>query len=1172
MKTGSLRTFEQRGFYSGSYKIELTDYEGLDFSRRCFVFPGQSSAYAGMFRAELGVVPALTARFEKADALCEKYGLPAVSRFVLTPETLSNTELYEVRNPALFTLEVALAEAMIEKGIAPAIVTGHSFGEYASFVLAGIAKFEDVFDIVVARDRFSPAARTLGTMIVASATTEDIGQCLTEGHYFVSNINSPKQLVISVRPEHERETLSALKKARIAAKALTEMGQPYHSPMMEGVSLKLAAYVQEKAFTFSAPKVPMISSVTTEVLDASNFESLGGAAHVRDLIARQSLAPVHFQKQIEASVMKGVLNFLEVGPGESCSQFVTDCLEGKVFKTNKVARILEGNEKSRARKTKQISKENSGVLSVLSKVIASVTGYHVDEISVQDNFQEDLGIDSIRKAEIVFKFMESMKDPSDLSAISHINLSEIKRIEDVIEHFERSEAMAATKREAPARFERYVEDWENTPITDFERLATPDVVFGERLTIELGTNLRENLGRLEKLGPNSTLTFLARRENATDLAQPETAFKSRLEPLIFALRAIHQRNERWSTRIALVTEDGCHPYSAALDGFLKSWLREEGFEAYRSISIDILSTVTNLEELVRENFLDMRFNEIRYEKGQRLAKRWVARAPGLPRQMPEQPVIVSLGGGRGIGAAILESFCEIYPKSHVYILGRSSADEPAIAKNLEKLKSLCSHVVYVQADATKPESLRETFSVVASEHGTIDVVFNGVGKEVSRSLKTKTDQDVWEELASKVVPSTELWQLAKQHPVRRIVNYSSIAASFGNIGQTIYALANQIMAGLDRHYDLEKTQVTTLVLPPWDNLGMTENEIILKSLKSRRIALLPKEQGTRLVVDEILCGDSHQAAFLDTNDVRAYDRDITDRQAHATIFASPISTGYPLPMPRLNLRDSSYLMDHVINGNIIYPASSALATMVYAAYHYHQGANVIEGFDARSFVAPDAEKSDVGLEIERLGTDRIQMKMLSPRAVHFQCEAVRRKEPPTGVPAREFVKDLQINPQPLYFTEAVLFNKHYQLATELWFDKDKNILQITRASELTRYTPLATYDRLQQWFEATLQALGGKLLWQTSHCWVPTRIRSITMRFDRGISDALQHRIQISRIDKDRSYADAFVLNSKGEVVIEMLGIEDVPVSKNAVPNKFHVKKVDLDEWSMVDRREMNAP
>ena len=1172
MKTGSLRTFEQRGFYSGSYKIELTDYEGLDFSRRCFVFPGQSSAYAGMFRAELGVVPALSRRFEIADAFCEKYSLPLVSRFVLTPETLSNAELLEVRNPALFTLEVALAEAMIEKGLAPAIVTGHSFGEYASLVVSGIASFEDIFDIVVARDRFSPPARTLGAMIVANSTAEEIAQHLPAGQYFISNVNSPKQIVLSVRPEHERETLTALKKARIAAKTLTEMGQPYHSPMMEGVSHKLAAYVTEKAFPFSPPNVPMISSVTGNVIDAQNFESLGGAAHVRDLIARQSLAPVHFQTQIEASVRRGVLNFLEVGPGESCSQFVTDCLEGKVFKTNKVARILEGNDKSRARKTKQISKENSGVLSVLSKVIASVTGYHVDEISVQDNFQEDLGIDSIRKAEIVFKFMESMKDPSDLSAISHINLSEIKRIEDVIEHFERSEAMAANKREAPARFERYVEEWESAPITDFERLATPDVVYGETCTVELGAALEGGLPPLEKLGANATVILLARREEATDLENPERAFRTRLEPLVKALRSIHQRDKRWSARIALVTEDGCHVYASALDGFLKSWLREEGFEAYRSIHLENLASVPDLAALVRENFLDMRFNEIRYEKGERFAKRWVARAPGLPRQMPERPVVVSLGGGRGIGAAILESFVGLYPGAHLYILGRSSAEEPAITKNLEKLRAGCSHVVYVKADATSPESLREIFSVVAKEHGAIDVVLNGVGKEVSRSLKTKTDQDIWEELASKIVPSTELFAISKSLPVRRIVNYSSIAATFGNIGQTIYALANQIMAGLAKHYDAAKTQVTTLVLPPWDNLGMTENEIILKSLKSRRIALLPKDQGTKLVVDELLCGDAHQAAFLDTNDVRAYDRDITDRQAHASVFASPISTGYPLPMPRLNLRDSSYLMDHVINGNVIYPASSALATMVYTAYHYHQGANVIEGFDARSFIAPDQEKSEVGLEIERIGTDRIQMKMLSPRAVHFVCEAVRRKEPPTGTPAREFVRDLQINPQPLYFTEAVLFNKHYQLATELWFDKDKNILQITRASELTRYTPLATYDRLQQWFEATLQALGGKLLWQTSYCWVPTRIRSITMRFDRGIGDELQHRIQISRIDKDRSYADAFVLNSKGEVVIEMLGIEDVPVSKNAVPNKFHVKKVDLDEWSMVDRREMNAP
>jgi malonyl CoA-acyl carrier protein transacylase len=148
--------FQQKGYFGGRYTTTFTKYEGFDFSRRGFVFPGQSSAFPGMMKEELTNSPVAVALFKKADELAAKLDLPPVSDYVFNPERLSNPNKALLRNPALFTVQVAIAQHLESIGLTPALVTGHSFGEYAAVVISEIGKFEDLFEIVVMRDRFSP--------------------------------------------------------------------------------------------------------------------------------------------------------------------------------------------------------------------------------------------------------------------------------------------------------------------------------------------------------------------------------------------------------------------------------------------------------------------------------------------------------------------------------------------------------------------------------------------------------------------------------------------------------------------------------------------------------------------------------------------------------------------------------------------------------------------------------------------------------------------------------------------------------------------------------------------------------------------------------------------------------------------------------------------------------
>jgi len=125
---------KSQGYYFGSYNILMDEYLGVDFSRRCFVFPGQGAAFPGMFKNEYFNFETIREKFEKADLMALKFGLQKISDYILNPEDLKKETLPIVRNLALFTLEVALHEFFVSKKIVPKIVTGHSFGEYAALV------------------------------------------------------------------------------------------------------------------------------------------------------------------------------------------------------------------------------------------------------------------------------------------------------------------------------------------------------------------------------------------------------------------------------------------------------------------------------------------------------------------------------------------------------------------------------------------------------------------------------------------------------------------------------------------------------------------------------------------------------------------------------------------------------------------------------------------------------------------------------------------------------------------------------------------------------------------------------------------------------------------------------------------------------------------------------
>lgn len=282
------------------------------------LFSPQGSQAVGMGRELADRSPAARERFAEADAVL---GWP-VSRVSWTgPED----ELNDTRQtqPCLFTTSLAglaaLQEALATRGhvLRPALVAGHSVGEYAALVAAGVVAFADGLRLVAERARLMADAGVEGGMAaVMGLDREQVAAVVAASGppdgLVVANDNAPGQVVISGATASidaaEPELLAAGARRVIRLK----VSGPFHSPRMEPVGAALSHAFATVDWHDAEP--PLVSNVTADAVVA--------ASAIRDLLARQVSAPVEWVASVRQMVALGVDTFVEVGSGAALAGMV----------------------------------------------------------------------------------------------------------------------------------------------------------------------------------------------------------------------------------------------------------------------------------------------------------------------------------------------------------------------------------------------------------------------------------------------------------------------------------------------------------------------------------------------------------------------------------------------------------------------------------------------------------------------------------------------------------------------------------------------------------------------------------------------------------------------------------------------------------------------------------
>lgn len=276
---------------------------------KAFVFPGQGAQFVGMGKDLYDNNPLAKELFEKANDILG-YSITDIM-FNGTDEELKQTK---VTQPAVFLHSVISALCMGDSFV-PAMVAGHSLGEFSALVAAGALSFEDGLKLVYARamamqKACEAAPSTMAAIIgLPDEKVEEIcAEVNKEGHVCVpANFNCPGQLVISGNIEAINEACEKLKAAGAKRALPLKVGGAFHSPLMQPAKDELQAAIEKTEF--HAPKCPVYQNV--DGMPHTN------PAEIKTNLIAQLTSSVKWTKCVQSMIADGADDFTECGPGKA---------------------------------------------------------------------------------------------------------------------------------------------------------------------------------------------------------------------------------------------------------------------------------------------------------------------------------------------------------------------------------------------------------------------------------------------------------------------------------------------------------------------------------------------------------------------------------------------------------------------------------------------------------------------------------------------------------------------------------------------------------------------------------------------------------------------------------------------------------------------------------------
>lgn len=274
-------------------------------ARTALIFPGQGSQRPGM----LDSIPendTLERLLDAAEALAGLELRALAESDTPSPEELSDTR---VAQPLLYLADWAWGVAVLESGVLPVALAGHSLGELAALALAGVFSVEAGLELVVERSKLmaSTAAATPGSMAAVLGLTGEAVSSTVKGmdDVWLANDNSPGQVVISGTIAGIAAAGDRLTEAGARRIVPLKVAGPFHSPLMAPARDEFEKIVLQAEFRDAS--IPVLQN--TEPSPATDAEV------IRERLLGQITAPVRWVETMRSLGSHGPVVLVECGPG-----------------------------------------------------------------------------------------------------------------------------------------------------------------------------------------------------------------------------------------------------------------------------------------------------------------------------------------------------------------------------------------------------------------------------------------------------------------------------------------------------------------------------------------------------------------------------------------------------------------------------------------------------------------------------------------------------------------------------------------------------------------------------------------------------------------------------------------------------------------------------------------
>ncbi|HEV2445243.1 MAG TPA: type I polyketide synthase, partial [Candidatus Sulfopaludibacter sp.] len=309
---GRLRQFRDGQSGLGVYSGQTQSGHGLKLA---FVFPGQGQQWYAMGRQLVQREPVFRDTLHACDSLFRSWAPWSLMQELMSGEAESRLNQTEFAQPAVFSLQVALAELWRSWGLMPEAVIGHSMGEVAAAYFAGMLTLHDAACVIFHRARLMQRATGMGRMAAVRAPLERVERLIDPYRdvLSVAACNAPGINVIS-------GDTGALE--RVLENAGPEVDYQYlpvryafHSPQMSGLQGEILDALQ--GLSPAAGETPMISTVTGEALSGVELDAPYWWSNVR--------RPVLFSAGIGKLLALGINAFVEISSHPTLLSAISEC-------------------------------------------------------------------------------------------------------------------------------------------------------------------------------------------------------------------------------------------------------------------------------------------------------------------------------------------------------------------------------------------------------------------------------------------------------------------------------------------------------------------------------------------------------------------------------------------------------------------------------------------------------------------------------------------------------------------------------------------------------------------------------------------------------------------------------------------------------------------------------